>query len=91
MSIDTVTNSTWIILFVVCILATHHKIISHMVLDECNYLYSPKGKLLCVRDKAYSPFNESTTLSPLTNSYMACLLPKRQASYAYKCVRVIVL
>jgi hypothetical protein len=68
-----------------------HGIISHVVLDECNYSHSPKGELLCVRDKACSPFNECTTLSPPTNSLTTNLLPKRQASYAYKCVRVIVL
>ena len=62
-----------------------------MWLGECNYSYSPKSELLCVRDKACSPFNECTTLSPLTNSHTASLLPKRQAPYAYKCERVIIL
>jgi hypothetical protein len=47
--------------------------------------------LLCIRDKAYSLFNECTTLSLPTNSYTASLLPKRQAPYIYKCVRIIVL
>ena len=64
-------------------------IISHVVLGEYNYSYLSKGELLCVRDKACSPFNECTTLSPPTNSHTACLLPNRQAPYAYKCVRVI--
>ena len=62
-----------------------------MVLGECNYSPSPKSELFCVRDKACSPFNECTTLSPPMNSHTASLLPKRQAPYAYKCVRVIVL
>ena len=62
-----------------------------MVLGEYNYSHSPKGELLCVRDKACSPFNECMTLSPPKNSHTASLLPKRQATYAYKCVRVIVL
>ena len=68
-----------------------HGIISHVVLGECNYSHSSKGELFCIRDKAYSPFNECTILSPSTNSHTARLLPKKQASYAYKCVRVIVL
>ena len=62
-----------------------------MVLGEYNYSHSPKGELLCVRDKACSPFNECTILFPPTNSHMASLLLKRQNLYAYKCVRVIVL
>ncbi len=62
-----------------------------MVLGEYNYSHSLKGELLYIRDKACSPFNECTTLSSLTNSHTASLLPKRQASYAYKYVRVIVL
>ena len=61
------------------------------MLGEYNYSHSSKGELLCVRDKAYSPFNECTILSPPTNSHMASLLLKRQNLYAYKCVRVIVL
>ena len=68
-----------------------HWIISHMVLGKYNYLYSSKGELLCVKDKECSPFNKSKTLFPPTNSHTASLLPKRQTSYAYKCVRVIVL
>ena len=68
-----------------------HGIISHVVLGEYNYSHSLKDELLCVKDKAYSLFNERTTLSPSTNSRMTSLLPKRQAPYAYKCVRVIVL
>ena len=68
-----------------------HGIISYVMLDECNYFHSLKGELLCVRDKTYSPFNECMTLSPPTNSHTTSLLPKRQASYTYKCVRVIVL
>ena len=66
-------------------------IISHVVLGECNYLYLSKGELLCVRDKACSPFNECTTLSPPTNSHTASLLHKKQVPYVYKCVKVIVL
>ena len=61
------------------------------MLGECKYSHSPKGELFCVRDKVCTPFNECTTLSPPTNSHTASLLPKRQAFYAYKCVRVIVL
>ena len=68
-----------------------HRIISHVVLGECNYSHSPKGELLYAKDKACSPFNKCTTLSPPTNSHTTSLLPKRQASYTYKCVRVIVL
>ena len=68
-----------------------HGIISYVVLDECNYSHSAKGELFCTRDKACSPFNESMTLSPPTNLHTASLLPIRQAFYAYKCVRVIVL
>jgi hypothetical protein len=68
-----------------------HGIISHVMLGECNYSHSLKGELLCVRDKACSPFNEYTTLSPSMNLRTASLLPKRKAPYAYKCVRVIVL
>ena len=62
-----------------------------MVLGECNYSHLLKGELLCVRDKACSPFNECTTLSPPMNSHTVSLLPQRQISYAYKYVRVIVL
>jgi hypothetical protein len=62
-----------------------------VVLGECNFSPSPKGELICVRDKACSPFNECTTLSPPMNSHTTSLLPKRQAPYAYKCVSVIVL
>jgi hypothetical protein len=68
-----------------------HGIISYVVLGECNYSHSAKGELLCIRDKACSLFNECTTLSLPTNSYTASLLPKRQAPYIYKCVRIIVL
>ena len=72
-----------------------HGIISHVVLGKYNgkynYSHSPKGELLCFRDKACSPFNEYTTLSPSTNSHTESLLPKRQAPYVYKCVRIIIL
>jgi hypothetical protein len=84
-------NNSHSITFVNYVHVGLHGIISHMVLGEYNYSHSPKGELFCVRDKACSPFNEYTTLSPSTNSHTVSLLPKRQALYAYKCVRVIVL
>ena len=63
----------------------------YIVLGECNYSYLVKSELFCVKDKACSLFNEYMTLSPFMNSHTTSLLPKRQAPYAYKCVRVIVL
>ncbi len=54
-----------------------HRIISHIVLGECNYSHSPKDELLCIRDKMCSPFNECTTLSLLMNLHTTSLLPKK--------------
>ena len=56
-----------------------------MMLGEYNYSHLLKGELLC------APFNECTTLSLSMNSHTTSLLPKKQISYAYKYVRVIVL
>ena len=66
----------------------HHRIIFHMVLGECNYSLFVNCLVLETK-RAHHLMRARLCL--LYEFTQASLLPKREISYAYKCVRVTTL